>query len=115
MEVEKVSPAVQTHDRNCHLEELHICKVEATSKGNRRSIFNTCSLVCSFGTRSWNGKGKEVSGRAGLFWSCLSVQLNSGKGKTLHNCVCLRSKKQQFLELSPLLILCSAQTVCTVK
>ena len=29
MEVEKVSPAVQTHDRNCHLEELHICTVEA--------------------------------------------------------------------------------------
>ena len=44
MEVEKVSPAVQTHDRNCHLEELHICKEEATSKGNRSSILNTCSL-----------------------------------------------------------------------
>ena len=29
MEVEKVSPAVQTLDRNCHLEELHICTVEA--------------------------------------------------------------------------------------
>ena len=114
MEVEKVSPAVQTHDRNCHLEELHICTVEAKEI---EVAFSTQVLykVYRFGTRSWNGKGKEVSGRAGLFRSCLSVQLNSGKGKTLHNCVCLRSKKQQFLELSPLLILCSAQTVCTVK
>ena len=53
MEVEKVSPAVQTHDRNCHLEELHICTVEATSKGNRSSILNTCSLESM---QFWNKK-----------------------------------------------------------
>ena len=113
MEVEKVSPAVQTHDRNCHLEELQNCKVEAPSKGNRRSILNTCSLE-SMEQEGGMVRVKKYQDAVAFFWGCLSVQLNSGKGKTLYNCVCLRSKKQQFLELSSLLIPC-AQTVCTVK
>ena len=113
MEVEKVSPAVQTHDRNCHLEELHICTVEAKEI---EEAFSTQVLQKVYSIQEAGMvRVKKYQDAVAFFWGCLSVQLNSGKGKTLYNCVCLRSKKQQFLELSPLLILCSAQTVCTVK
>ena len=90
MEVEKVSPAVQTHDRNCHLEELHICTVEAKEI---EVAFSTQVLykVYRFGTRSWNGKGKEVSGCSGLFLGLSVSTVELWKGQNLVQ-LCLPQK-----------------------